>query len=294
MNKKISNLSLILTKACNLHCKYCYYNDSYYNNNGKMYLHIDKFQDFVKNNNISVKLIYITGGEPLLHKNFTQFVELSCGIAEKVIVATNGTLLSYEKAKKLRDNNVGLNISVDSLDKEYIDSVRGQYDAVFKTLDMLYQMEYKDIKLTPTVTSQNLNMIDDLCAYCTDREWEIEISFVEIERNNSLSLHHADIDKLRHIININANKVAVNLNDKYVYGLYVEELILKEHPKLFLRKCYSAENNLVIDTDGKIYACFHDKNEIGTMEDDIDKIIESKRNYLENKNFVECMRIGCL
>lgn len=297
MKNKIQGLSLILTRLCNLKCKYCYYNSDYYNNVSQNYLNIKKFEEFISKNNIDTDVIYLTGGEPLLHSSIKEFINISKSISKKVTLLTNGTLFTDDMMNFLMDNNITLNISVDSLDKIYQNTIRGEADRVFDVLDKLYRNNYKNVVLTPTVTSKNINMIEQIYDFCIKRQWGIEISFVEIDNNNELSLKNVDIKELKNIIELIAKLRSSNATEQFTNKIFIESLLdslISNKENILLKNCSVAENNLTIDTDGKIYICYHNKKTIGTLENSYCEIMQSKSKYLDNRESFDCLKLGCL
>lgn len=116
--RTIDYIRVSVTKQCNFRCQYCMPNtpmDFFENEN---YVPLDKILSFLKIAiDEGIKKIRITGGEPLLRKNLTEFIAAINNYAPKINLAltTNAFLLSkYAYALK----NAGLsrvNISLDSL-----------------------------------------------------------------------------------------------------------------------------------------------------------------------------------
>lgn len=103
MNEKISclfndRLRISITDACNYKCFYC-------SNEGQdhgqcnmislnfLYRLFEKIQD----ENIYVKKLNITGGEPTLHPDLMEILHASCKISENVTLNTNGSLLDKKR-----------------------------------------------------------------------------------------------------------------------------------------------------------------------------------------------------
>jgi len=133
------------TSMCNLNCKHCYQNagkksedELNFNQQKKV---IDKLAEW------GVTFLAFSGGEPLIHPNFFKLAEYTTKKGIALAIITNGTLITKEVAKKLKD--VGLayaEVSLDSLDKDEHDNFRGLKGAWEKTVEGIKNL--KDIKVS--------------------------------------------------------------------------------------------------------------------------------------------------
>ncbi|MCD6466856.1 MAG: radical SAM protein [Methanomicrobia archaeon] len=121
------------TSMCNLRCKHCY------SSAGKLapdelskeerYNVIDQLSD------AGVVAVAFSGGEPLISKDFFDIAKYAHEKEMYVSVASNGTLITKEVAKKLREIGVGyIEISLDSTDFKIHDQFRGVKGAWEKTV----------------------------------------------------------------------------------------------------------------------------------------------------------------
>lgn len=128
---------LELTRGCNLRCKHCL------NNSGipeKNQLTIEECYDLIdKLSNAGLQEIRFTGGEPLVFNGIYDLIKYATDCGMFVSIGTNGTLITEEVAKKLKES--GLKRAVVSLDgtKEMHDIIRGQgnYDKTIKAIKYL-------------------------------------------------------------------------------------------------------------------------------------------------------------
>ena len=82
-----------LTNQCNMNCKYCY-NDSGYNKKNYMDYNDLRRAIIVLKNTYNLTSITLSGGEPLLYPKFEQLVAFLHSQNIKIILITNGSLLS--------------------------------------------------------------------------------------------------------------------------------------------------------------------------------------------------------
>lgn len=125
-------LQIHITDFCNLKCRHCYGN---FLKNEMSLEHfkivIEQYFEFAKKHRLS-SLINITGGEPLVHKDFFAILEylntfFVNGYPFKITLLTNGTLLNGEKIeilKKYKDMIYEVQISLDGMEAVH-DNIRG-------------------------------------------------------------------------------------------------------------------------------------------------------------------------
>lgn len=114
-----------ITYQCNLDCKYCTLKDKY--DEPK----VNKCLKLIENSNCD--WVWITGGEPLLHKKLQKTCEDIKDMGKMVGLTTNGTIENYDIVNYC--DRVG--VSIDG-DKPYHDKYRdGTYDQAITFLSNL-------------------------------------------------------------------------------------------------------------------------------------------------------------
>ena len=130
--ENLDNLYIELTNQnCNLKCKHCYISfDSY--KKIKDFIPIDVIRQALNDTKeLDVKMIYLTGGEPLLHPDFNTILR-TCLKLKPVTICSNGININDKKARFLKkvedegDNELFFNISIDSYDERKNDDIRGR------------------------------------------------------------------------------------------------------------------------------------------------------------------------
>jgi len=152
------------TNSCNLKCKHCYQSA------GKR---LPDELSLSKRLNVIDQLaaedvfsIAFSGGEPLTDKDLWPVIERAKKHSMYVSIATNGTLLTKEIAKKMSDVGVDyVEISVDSVNPKKHDEFRGVPGAWEKTVEGIKNVVEQDsinVGLAPTITKMNFNELEDL------------------------------------------------------------------------------------------------------------------------------------
>lgn len=122
-----------INRVCNLMCPVCIAGASLHSN---LHLTLSQFEETLRKLGQTVVRITLTGGEPTLHADFSDFVRLVSGKAEGVVIATNG----YQP-KILADalsglNALTVNVSLQG-NRDVHDQFVGQTGAFDKALDTI-------------------------------------------------------------------------------------------------------------------------------------------------------------
>lgn len=124
MKLPLSHITVVTTQKCNLTCKGCYVDTRVHNDLDLGKLKENILLPFVA---LGGKTIGFSGGEPLLYDGIFDAIRIAKQCNLYVSVVTNGILLNYDMAKDLAESGVNsLQISLDSSDEAYNDSIRGK------------------------------------------------------------------------------------------------------------------------------------------------------------------------
>jgi radical SAM protein with 4Fe4S-binding SPASM domain len=153
------------TQACNLKCKHCY-QDAGRPLPDKLTLKeqlevIDQLID------LDVAILALSGGEPFLSPNLLPVACRAHDGGMYVTIATNGTLLTREMAKKLVDHGVEyVEISLDSVNPEKHNSFRGVdcWARVVEGIKSAVAEEKLKVGIATTITRMNIGELEDLIA----------------------------------------------------------------------------------------------------------------------------------
>ena len=150
-----------ITYACNLRCKHCYstsgipWKDEL--NTEEALKAVDVLAD------AGVTIIAFSGGEPLVRRDFFQIARYAADKGMFVAVATNGTLITKDMAKKMKESGIGyVQISLDGKRETYEEfrGVKGIYD---KVVEGIVNTKEAGLITCISTTATKLN-IDDIPA----------------------------------------------------------------------------------------------------------------------------------
>lgn len=181
-DREIEYMRISLTDRCNLRCRYCMpcdvpfiphqeiltYEEILRICEGALTLGIDRFK--------------ITGGEPLLRRGVLGFMEELKGLdgTRQVTITTNGLLLRECADELLRIGIDGINVSLDTLDRETFRELTGT-DGLERVLDGLYYAHRIGLRMKVNcVPLKGLNdkRLLEMLAICRDRP--IDVRFIEL------------------------------------------------------------------------------------------------------------------
>jgi radical SAM protein with 4Fe4S-binding SPASM domain len=179
-----------ITYACNLKCKHCYAGAG---KSLKEELSTEEAKQTIDIlDRVSVPIIAFSGGEPLVRKDI---FELTIHVYDKgiyVAIATNGTLISKEKAREMKEAGVQfVQISLDGASAETHDSFRGVKGVYEKTIQGIKNCvdEGFFVDIATTATHYNYKEVPKIIDLCEDLgvNWFMIYNFIPTGRGKFIS-----------------------------------------------------------------------------------------------------------
>jgi len=160
-----------VTKACNLKCIHCYAKADSGPAEGELNTQeakemIDDLVDF------KVPVLLISGGEPLIRPDIFELCEYAISKGIRVTISTNGTLITPEMAKKIKEIGISyVGISLDGLE-ETNNKFRGNNMAFQKALEGIRNCKAVDQKvgLRFAINKHNYKEIDGIFKLIEDEK----------------------------------------------------------------------------------------------------------------------------
>ena len=180
-------IRMSITDVCNFKCGYCLPNGYQVDkSDNRKFLHLDEIKRLAKCfSELGICKIRITGGEPTVRKDFFEIIKTlktDSGI-QKVVITTNGYHLD-QKAKQLVDSGLnGINISIDSLDRETFKNVTGhdRLSEILKGIKNLQDLGFENIKINGVL----LNGIN-----ASEKDFD---SWSEFVKNNKIDYRYIEL-----------------------------------------------------------------------------------------------------
>lgn len=117
-----------------------------------------------------LRLVFVQGGEPLLRRDLSAILQDLVEMGFHLTVITNGTKLTPHLVQQFDDLSVSLSISLDTLDRNRYERIRGadQLPAVLAGLDLL-QCYRRPKFLTCIVSEINRDEVTEVVAFARQR-----------------------------------------------------------------------------------------------------------------------------
>lgn len=248
-------VNLFITNSCTCRCTMC----NFWRQN-KTFM---KDSIFMKTANVLEGLGFynfsLTGGEPLLHPKYFDFVKILKHKGFYVNSPTNGTLLTERNVKRLRESGIdSVSVSIDSLNPEVADKVRhypGQLHSALNGLKLLkkYGIPSSAIVL---LAKHNIHEYSEI----------IKKLDAEYDTPSILCFPDAGIGPLEDI-NFNKNELVKLLDELLIlkkegYRLLNATEYLREIKRAYLNQkrcipCYGGYYYVNVYWDGRVTPCFN-------------------------------------
>jgi radical SAM protein with 4Fe4S-binding SPASM domain len=283
-----------LTNKCNLKCKFCYANSSQKETQELSYPFIKKL--FPELKKLGIQIIALTGGEPLLHKDFFRIAKLAHKHFPIVFLATNGYFITQEIAKKIKEAGISnVQVSIEG-DQEVHDTLRGvptSYQKAKNAAMMLRSIEV-DVTLTPTFTKGNLRNIEDVFRLAKELKCDMSIKRQisigrakqeeEISSKDYESLYKFGIARNREI----GPRVLMHCDP-------LRTIFKTPQKKDTLTGCIAGFGLFYVRYDGEVFPCSKLPISIGNLHrEKLSKVLKSRLiSELKNRNNLKDKCGGC-
>jgi len=145
-----------VTQACNLKCIHCYAKATY--GPAKNELTQEEGLALLKDlKDFGVPVVLFSGGEPLMRPDLMELVEWTVNNGMRAVISTNGTLITPEVARRLKDFGLSyVGISLDGTQKTH-DKFRGQPGAFAAAMAGVTNCQAAGLKVGLRFTINRLN-----------------------------------------------------------------------------------------------------------------------------------------
>lgn len=259
ITKKEKTLRIVLTQKCSHECEFCHKEGVYTKEEDLLEADDIAYLYNVANENLGIKKVNITGGEPLLRRDILDILKELKKNEAKVALTTNGYLLNeYLKVGSFLDE---VNISLHTLNKEkYIEVCKNKYayDQVISNIK-LFRVKYPtmDIKLNMTLV-ENLNSSNEEIESMINFSKSIKIDLKIIELYPKTSKKHISIEQvIPELVKLGYNLKETNFRNK-IYE--------NSNHRVILEKCTCSA---VSESDNQSQACKENNDIFITPSGDI-------------------------
>lgn len=277
--KRFKKIYIEITNICNLNCEFCIKS-----NRKKRQMSVSEFEMIMEKIQGYTNYIYLhIKGEPLLHKDFKELLDIAEKYNVRVNLTTNGVLLKEKqdilaKSKMLRQ----INISLHSLNQnktfpidtnEYLYNVTNAIDNIRKENDIYVSYRIWDIN--------KQNVTDNQIITYLSRKYSIDV-YEELKNIQSIIL---------------GENIFLNVDTTFNWPSLNEDIVS------YTGKCYGLIDQIGILVDGTVVPCCLDQEgdiNLGNIyTHSFEEILNAKRinNILDgfkNNKLIEplCQRCG--
>lgn len=183
--RRIEYLRVSVTDKCNLRCVYCMPEEGLPWLSRRELLSYEEIAEIVRvMAAMGLRRVRITGGEPLVRRDLDHLVRAIAAVPEidDIALSTNAVLLAAQ-AERLREAGVRrVNVSLDSLRPERIDSIArrpGAHEGIFAGLEAAERVAFDPIKInTVIMRGRNDDELTDFAHVTRERPWHVR--FIEV------------------------------------------------------------------------------------------------------------------
>ncbi len=233
-----------MTKRCNLKCVHCY--AKAVNPEGKDIITTDQAKAMIDDlAAYGAPVMLFSGGEPLVRKDLVELASYATGKGMRAVISTNGTLITKEKARELKQ--VGLSYVGISLDggEEIHDRFRAVPGAFRKALEGVENCQAEGLKvgLRFTINKRNAGEVPTLFQIVRDMDVPricfyhlvysgrgSELINEDLDHQETRALVGLIMDETRKLFDEGRPKEVLTV-DNHADGPYVYYRLLKEDPK---------------------------------------------------------------
>lgn len=277
-----------ITNSCNLSCKYCYKSELKYKDGD--FINIDIIKAIA--NSIGIHgdtIVYLEGGEPFLHPQINEIMEVLKSYNIPVDILSNGTIMPDEFLEKFKDGFLNriddIQISLDGIN-DFNKSNRGiKSEEILKNIKKLNRYGINP-RINCIVTKYNYKGIIELLKVLNS---ECNISIISFntpigKSNKELVLDDInavklfkDIKELSTKINFPIQGSVINLE----YSCLEKQVRNEVH-----FRCTAMRSKMCISTNGDVYPCVFLENRMKPLGNINEKNISEIWNSEESSQYV--------
>lgn len=165
-------LLLNITNKCNLACRHCYYSK------GEKHIKLNLFEKAVSQfEEMGGLKLMLSGGEPLLHPEFWNLMEILPSCELRVVVLSNGTLIDKKAAGRLASYVDEVQVSIDGISSHDMLRGKGSYRKAMRGISNLKSFGIP-VSIATMVHRYNAQEFEEMQKLFSDREvisWSVDV-----------------------------------------------------------------------------------------------------------------------
>ncbi|MCD1294899.1 SynChlorMet cassette radical SAM/SPASM protein ScmF [Methanocella sp. CWC-04] len=162
----LTQIYFYLTDGCNLRCRHCWISPKYSKEGKFNYIPVSLFRSIIEEAKpLGLQRVKLTGGEPLLHPDIQEIINIIRDNGLILCIETNGVLCTLEMVRLIASCKPGcISVSLDGANKEtheWVRGVEGCFDAALEGIRNLVNAGIKP-EIIMTIMRRNSGQIEDM------------------------------------------------------------------------------------------------------------------------------------
>lgn len=254
----VSSITMEITHRCNRGCDYCFNNS---NEHSKEELSLSAIRSLIDSANLlQIPSLYISGGEPLMHANAVEVLEmLSSYYGEKTIITTGGSHFTDRIISLIIKNNINVITTLDSPTSEIHDARRGYpcFEEIIKGVNQLLSQNWHDkYTIRFNLSYDNESLLMDMFDFCENMGINklvigILLNLGRAKNKKYISIEE-DYEKIKNIQNL-ILRLPLESNRKIVVNMDVNMPVACPYDKILYGGSISP--NINVTPTGEVFSC---------------------------------------
>ncbi|HAQ41997.1 MAG TPA: radical SAM protein [Clostridiales bacterium] len=249
---RLTNLHIEITSKCNERCVHCYIP----HDNNVNHIEPDLFYNILEQcKKMNLLHVTLTGGEPMTHNNFSDFLKKCNEYNLSVNVLSNLTLLNDDIIEEMKRNGLlSVQVSLYSMDSNIHDSITQIKGSFEKTKNAILKLKENDIPLQIScpIMKQNINCYNDVIDWGKTHNINVGSDYVIIARYNHTT------QNLSNRLSINDVEEVINQrigNEPQYLELMEKDAEKKKYMNPEDTVCSVCYSSICIADNGNVYPC---------------------------------------
>ncbi len=291
---QLTNLHIEITSKCNERCIHCYIPHE----NKINHIEPDLFYNILEQcKNMKLLHLNLSGGEPMLHKKFCDFLQKCNEYNFSINVLSNLTLLNDEIIEEMKRNPLlGVQTSLYSMNPDIHDEITQMKGSFEKTKNAILKLIENDIPLQIScpIMKQNKNSYNDVVNWANEHNIHVGDDYVIIAKYDHTTQNLS--------CRLSINEIKEMIKDKVVNDpKYLKQIELEAEKKKYITPndfvCSVCHSSICLSENGNVYPCagWQDYVVGNIKQTSLEEIWNNSEKVrylrnLRNKDFPKCVK----
>ena len=249
----LEEIDLNITNRCNIGCSHCFFSAGPKGNPG---LPLSVIQKALKDGQeLGVREVHVTGGEPLVRKDFVEIMKIASSLGYFVRLQTNLWGMTTDLLNQIKKYTKEISTTVDGLEDNH-DLIRrkGSFKRTIKWIKILLKEGFRVVVIT-AIQRKNYDDVIPLVDYLVDLGVNAHFLFIVGPAENVKEEDVITLDQWRDLI--------LKLRDKFGSKDIKTDIVCQLHNlgseeriEFIERECrLDSKNHAVITVEGNVFPC---------------------------------------